>query len=212
MKLILARHGQTHWNSQRRLQGRKDSALTTIGKSQARLLGRLVAREPVDVLLSSDLGRSYATASFAARRLHLKARKMEALREISYGKLEGMNEEEMARAFPGVWARRQKDRLHYRVPGGENYLDVAARLKPFLQWLLKKHKDETVLLVGHGNLNRILMGILLKLAPRKWLNIHQPNYVVYFLDIEKGRVKSLKHISLGHHRKQPGLFKVKWWQ
>ena len=212
MKLILARHGQTYWNSQRRLQGRLDSKLTAIGRSQATLLAKMVGRESVDAIVSSDLNRAVATASKAAGRLGLKVIRRKELREIGYGKLEGMDEADLERAFPGLWAKRQKDRIHYRVPGGENYLDVARRLKPFIRWLLKKFGDQTVLVVGHGNLNRVLMGLLLKYAHRKWLGIHQPNYVVYFMDVRRGKAGNLRHLTLGHYRKHPGLFKVQWWQ
>lgn len=212
MKLLLARHGQTYWNNQKRLQGQLDSALTHVGKGQARMLSLLAVHERADVIVSSDLKRAARTAGVAAKRLGKKLVKRRELREISYGRLEGMDEADINLNFPGVWTRRQKDRLHYRVPGGENYLDVAKRVKPLMRWLEKNFRGQTVLVVGHGNVNRVLMGLWLKYAPKKWVNVHQPNYVVYRLDLNGSTVKSVDHITLGHHRWRKGLFKVKWWQ
>ena len=212
MKLILARHGQTQWNREKRLQGRRDSPLPSVGQSQARLLARLAVREKPIAVVSSDLQRAVSTASLATKQLGVKLLKKHALREIGYGRLEGLALAEIEESFPGVWPRRQKDRFRFRVPGGENYVDVAQRLKPFCSWLANRFGDETVLVVGHGNTNRVLMGLLLRYPHRKWLDIHQPNYVVYFLEVKNGRVRRLEHLTLGHHRKQAGLYKVKWWQ
>lgn len=65
-ELILARHGETEWNTQKILQGHLDSPLTTKGIRQAHVLGKRIARIRLDHLYSSDLGRAYETAKIVA--------------------------------------------------------------------------------------------------------------------------------------------------
>ena len=67
--LYLLRHGETAWNLERRLQGSKDSPLTTRGREQAAAMGRALAAELAcepgpTIFLRSPLGRTRETASF----------------------------------------------------------------------------------------------------------------------------------------------------
>ncbi|MEL0003894.1 MAG: histidine phosphatase family protein, partial [Rhodospirillales bacterium] len=63
------RHGQTVWNVQKRLQGRRDSPLTALGVSQAQAFGARLAQiieKPSAVqAVSSPLGRAWQTAVLA---------------------------------------------------------------------------------------------------------------------------------------------------
>ena len=45
----------------------------------------------------------------------------------------------------------------YRVPEGENLLDVEARAMPVVREMLERHRGQELLLVGHGGLNRIIL-------------------------------------------------------
>ena len=73
--IYLVRHGQTEFNSERRIQGRFDSPLTDLGVRQARAVGGLLrdlVREPEGWrLVASPLGRAHATAEIVAQRLGL---------------------------------------------------------------------------------------------------------------------------------------------
>ena len=60
--LLAIRHGETAWNSESRYQGHLNSELNEDGLAQAKALGARLAREPFDLLLSSDLGRGMAKA------------------------------------------------------------------------------------------------------------------------------------------------------
>jgi broad specificity phosphatase PhoE len=66
-RFVVVRHGETLWNLAGRVQGHADSELSPAGRAQAEALARRLAREPFDMLVSSDLGRAMATARAVAQ-------------------------------------------------------------------------------------------------------------------------------------------------
>jgi probable phosphoglycerate mutase len=68
-RLFLARHGQTTWNLEHRLQGQLDSPLTAEGIAQARTMGERLIGSGVRIVCSSPLGRALRTAVIIAERL-----------------------------------------------------------------------------------------------------------------------------------------------
>ena len=61
-QLILIRHGETLWNTERRMQGHLDSPLTGRGLWQAQRLGERLKSLAFASLYSSDLPRAWRTA------------------------------------------------------------------------------------------------------------------------------------------------------
>lgn len=72
IELILSRHGETEENKQRILQGQMPGHLSETGKEQAEQLADLLENEPIDIIICSDLARSYDTAMAVARRKGVK--------------------------------------------------------------------------------------------------------------------------------------------
>jgi broad specificity phosphatase PhoE len=89
------------------------------------------------------------------------------LDELYAGTCDGMTYKEIEQVFPEEFARRQDDKLSYRYPRGESYMDVTLRLEPLAQEM--ERTREPVLIVGHQGILRILyayfMGLDRKEAP-----------------------------------------------
>ena len=116
----LARHGETEWNRQGRRQGQLDSPLTQEGIEQARRTADTLAGQPIDALFASPQGRATATAQPIADVLGLPVRQLAELREVDHGRVAGLTNGEIARAFPDLVARRARDKYRCRFPGGES--------------------------------------------------------------------------------------------
>ena len=151
---MLARHGESVANAQGWLAGFKDVALTPTGRAQASALAEELAPIPFGRVVSSDLTRAVETARPVVEgRVGVPWLITDALRERDLGQWAEVTREalrasgEMARLI-SWWGR---------PPGGESHDDLMRRALPYLATL--PTLDAPSLLVGHGGLNRALLGL-----------------------------------------------------
>src|ERR687891_2945889 len=101
-RIILARHGETDWNLERRWQGHSDRPLNETGRAQAEALAEQLAGEPIAAIYSSDLMRAHETARIVASRLGRDVVAVPGLRERRFGSWEGLLDAEVEARFPGA--------------------------------------------------------------------------------------------------------------
>lgn len=152
LTLLLVRHGQSEWNATRRLQGQTPHVpLTEIGHAQALDAARALAARRPGALVSSDLLRATQTAEHCARLLGLTYSTTPALREQSYGVLEGLESgvAEHARWRDPTWA----------AEGGESLTQLHRRVRTYLHELYADPPADTVALVTHGDTIRAAQAV-----------------------------------------------------
>lgn len=195
MKIYLARHGETTWNEEGRIQGQSDPDLSPRGYHQSLILLEKIKERPISAIYTSSLRRSILTAQPVAQYFGLPIQKRSELNEIAFGVLEGrlLHADEEARL---EWERFKSERFTYRIPGAENYQDVAVRLRPFLSNILPNHQGQEILIVGHRVVNQLLIGMLLKYPSEVVLRIEQSNDQLYLLQI-KGETKIFHYVDGG---------------
>ena len=93
--LLLARHGETDWNRQLRIQGSSDIELNDLGRRQAQALAQDLTDVELDAIYSSDLARARQTAEPVAATHGLEVRFDPRLRERSFGSWEGLTREDI---------------------------------------------------------------------------------------------------------------------
>jgi alpha-ribazole phosphatase len=157
-RILLVRHGETELNSAERYWGHSDVKLSALGLRQAEKLRDRLAVERIDAVYSSDLQRALVTAKTIASRHQLDVITCAELREINFGKLEGLNFEEISRLFPEFAAKWKVQRsTNIEFPGGESLDQLHRRVSNFVG-RLKKHKaEETTLIVAHAGVLRSLI-------------------------------------------------------
>ena len=186
MQVFLARHGETEWNAEHRLQGRSDTRLTARGQAHARALAELLADERIDAIYTSTLRRTIDTAAPLAAARGLRPEARPELAEISYGILEGQAAHELEDPkLRDLWEARRRDKLHFRAPGGESYEELRDRVMPFTEELGRRHASGSVLIVGHRATNRVLLGLLLGLSLEETIRLKQKHDCV--LEIRPGQ-------------------------
>jgi probable phosphoglycerate mutase len=140
--ILLARHGETDWNRDRRVQGHTDRPLTEAGRGQARALAEELDGEPLDAVYSSDLVRAHETARIVAERRGLGVTVLPELREKHFGTWEGLTDVEVLERFPhaqrGAWG------------DGETSDQVRERVVGALRRIAETHAGRRVLVVAHG--------------------------------------------------------------
>ena len=147
MILYVVRHGEAVWNTQNRICGRTDSPLTEKGRAQAAALAPKMPK--IDRVLCSPLSRARETAEILTRGIGLTIQTEPRLIEQDFGSFEGMD-----RGTPAFLAAKQEPAC--RFPGGESSFQTAARVYGLLDELKAENSGETVLLVCHGAVMRII--------------------------------------------------------
>ena len=84
----------------------------------------------------------------------MRHRVWKSLDELFAGTFDGMTYAEIERKAPGEFKRRKADKLNYRYPRGESYLDVITRLEPVVLEL--ERQEDPVLIVAHQGIHRML--------------------------------------------------------
>jgi len=183
---FFVRHGESEANLARVFSGRRDSPLTERGRAQAVTVADALDAVPFDRIVATPLSRSLDTALVIARRRKMPVDVVRDLIEIDVGDKTGATFDEVA-GLPD-W----KDDGFVSWPNGETLDQVLARSLKALTRIHRESEGETVLVIGHGGVTRILvshfLGILPKLDASRQTNTA---VTVIVTDGETGRVERL---------------------
>lgn len=199
IKIYIARHGETIWNVEGRIQGRSDPDLSPKGVTQSLALLEQLKDQPISAIYTSTLKRSIRTAQPIATFLNLPIQKQPELDEMAFGMMEGVQVLSLTEELRREWERFKEDRFTYRIPGAENYTDVATRLKPFKERILRDHRGQEILIIGHMIVNRFLIGMLLEYPLEQIQRVEQHNGFVYL--VERNGEARVSHFIDGEIRK-----------
>jgi len=155
--VYLARHGETLFNVEGRLQGRSDSPLTERGERQARQLAERLDPVPLVAVYASSSARAVTTASLATQGRGLEVIPDVRLSEMSMGDWEGMPFPEIDRGWPELVAKYRNYDLSFSAPGGESWLEVQNRVRDAVADIVASHPEGDVLVVSHGVSIRLLL-------------------------------------------------------
>jgi probable phosphoglycerate mutase len=162
VRVLLLRHGQTVWNTERRFQGHTDIPLDETGRAQAERAGRLLAALRPDAIFSSDLSRATATAAPLARLTGLPVSLDKDLRERHGGAWEGLNDAEIRARYPAEHAS-------WTPPDGEPTDVVANRVAAALDRIVAAlAPGQLGVVVSHGAAIRLGMSRFIGLPQDLW--------------------------------------------
>ncbi len=197
LRIYLARHGETDWNVEKRLQGWTDTTLNQKGEEQARALGRIIGEIEISHIYCSTLKRSQSTAEIVSGR-KIPITKMQELREQSFGTFQGKYLDGRDPAIVEEYERRSAD-PNDTLDGGESLDQFYARVKSGLDKILSGNKQGSILIVGHGGTNDQILRALLDLSAEQSLKIDQANYELYLIEVVGKKGKRLwKFITPDH--------------
>lgn len=165
MKLYFVRHGESEANVLRVISNRESPfSLTPLGKGQAQTLAENLQHVHFTSMYSSPVRRARETAEILSASFHVPYQITEALREYDCGVLEEQSDAESWKLHREVAEDWVLHHNYLRKPeGGECFLDIQQRFVPFVEGLTRDglHKDEHVLLVGHGGLFLLMLPLIL---------------------------------------------------
>jgi len=184
LRIYLARHGETDWNVERRLQGCTDTALNATGRQQAAKLAERLKGIHLDAIYSSTLTRSRDTAEIARGQVPLKS--MAGLSERCLGKFEGKwldrrRDPATAQEYPKR-SREPDDELD----GGESLNHFYARVRGVIENIRSQHASGAILIVGHTVTNQLILRAIFGLTLEQAISIAQPNDGLYLIALDAG--------------------------
>jgi broad specificity phosphatase PhoE len=169
LRLLAVRHGATEWSQARRFAGSRDIPLTAHGRLQAEAVAQALAGTSASAIYTSPLERARTSAEVIAKPHRLDPIIEPDFREMTFGAWEGLTRDELATRFPteaGLWASTP----HVATPPqGEALTAVDFRVRAALAALIEQHRGETVILVSHAIVTRLIVLAALGLGPdRLW--------------------------------------------
>ena len=184
MKILLARHGETPWNAEGRYQGQEDIPLSLTGEAQARALGERLRDVPVTRAVASPLCRARRTAELALGETRAGMLATDAgLMEIAHGEWEGLLAAEIHARDPERMRAWREAPHEVLMPGGESLQQVLDRAWPaFERATAGLGDDDTLLLVAHDAVNRVLLCRILGLPLARLWSFRQAPTTVNLLE------------------------------
>ncbi len=156
--LILVRHGQTAWNQQGRFRGRENVPLDEVGLAQAQAISQYIAAHwTPTAVYCSPLRRARQTAEAIAEPFMLHERAHPGFLDVDIGAWQGLTEAEVEERWAQALHAWYTTPASAPLPGGES-LDMAQiRAIGALREVVNRHPNETVIVVGHTAVNRLML-------------------------------------------------------
>ncbi len=157
MTIYFARHGETDWNVQKRIQGTTDIPLNERGIMQARMLADTLKERHMrlDRVYTSPQKRAKETAMIAAEAVEADCVVIDELREMDLGLWEGSNWDIIEEENSEIYRAWRKDKRYVHIPCGENYNELLKRTLAAVQKILAQEAED-VLAVSHSAVIMVL--------------------------------------------------------
>ncbi len=224
--LILARHGESRWNTANKFTGWVDVPLAEKGIKEAAAMTKCLKHLKLDVAFTSNLERARETLliilasqhctgiflhedehhgfkySFNNKEHEIFVHTDWALNERHYGALQGMNKEEAAKKYGREKVLAWRRSFNERPPRGESLRDVYDRVVPYFKRKIMPEirRKKNVLVVAHGNSLRALIKYIDDIPDEKIAHLElQPGYA-YVYGFKDG---TLKKTFSGHSFRRP---------
>lgn len=160
-RMYLIRHGATQLTAEDRFAGSSDVELSEEGRRQIASLAERLKNEDIEAIYASPLTRTQETARILASPHGLEPILESSLREIDYGRWEGLSRAAVERDFHNEYAIWQEDPFTVAPQGGESGVNVLNRILPVVRRIVETHRHRSVLVVSHKGTNRLLISSLL---------------------------------------------------
>ena len=198
-KILLTRHGHVEGIKPERFRGRQPLELTARGREEAAAVAaRIAGAWRPSKIYTSPMGRCVATGAAIAKACGAPAEICADLNDIDYGAWQFKTFEAAKADDAALFAAWFATPHLVRFPNGESLQDLAARAGDAVRFVLDKHRDDTIVMVGHDSVSRALLLQCLELPLSAYWRIEQAPCCLNEIDIGGGEV-SIVRINETHY-------------
>lgn len=184
--VYLIRHGQTAWNREEVFRGRADIPLNETGRKEALLTGQYLRGVKVGLVYSSPLSRAVETAEAIARHQGKEVQILDGLIDIDFGRWQGVSHEGVRERYGELYRQWKNTPNLVRFPGGESLEEVRERALREIHEAVQTHAVETLVMVSHRVVNKIVICGLLGLDNSHFWEIGQDTGCINVLEFGEG--------------------------
>lgn len=159
LTLYITRHGETEWNTQKKMQGWQDSPLTENGIVNALCLRDRMNPIPLDIIYASPSGRTQQTANLIRGNRSIPILLDDNLKEINMGTWEGKTLSAIKVNNPAAFHAFWNAPNDYVSNGGESFSEALERARGFLKQIEQTYPSGNVLIVTHSVVIKCLFTI-----------------------------------------------------
>ena len=161
MRLHIVRHGQTHWNAVRRIQGQLESELDETGKQQARDRGADFTDIHLAAVYSSSSVRTRQTIALILGDRTDSVTFRDDLREVRLGVWQGLMWSDVEKAHPELVEAHRIASPSFEVKGAEKSHEVQERGVRAIESIISAHsaacENDNILIVSHGAIMKTIL-------------------------------------------------------
>jgi phosphoserine phosphatase len=190
-RIYLVRHGQTAWNVTETFRGRTDVPLDETGLREAEGAGGFFRGIEVHAIYASPLARALQTASQIAKVVQREVEPHPGLIDMSFGTWEGHSLEEVREKDPERFRQWRETPHLLHVPGGETLDEVRDRAMRAVEDVIQTYPDDSVVLVSHRVLNKVILCAVLGLDNSHFWQLGQDSTAINLIEHKKGRFSLL---------------------
>ena len=186
-KVYLVRHGQTEWNKKLTFRGRKDIPLNEAGHREAQAISDALKKKDIGAIYTSPLRRSIETAQPIANYSHLDIVPVQGLIDINYGDWEGLTFNEVKKQYSDEYNKWEKRPHLIKFPHGETLDEAKERSIRAFKNIVKKNTGNSILIVPHRVINKVLLCALLDLSTSHFWEIKQDTGCINLIECVNNR-------------------------
>ena len=165
--IIFLRHAQAENNTKRILAGRTEGVhLTKAGIEQAESIAKYLKSLDISAIYSSPIERASHTAEIVAKNNSLDYELDDRITEIEMGRFTRMNYDDMFAKYGNIFLKFYENDPVIAEHEVETFLEVQRRILDMVTHVVKKHKNENVILVTHMDPIKSMLSIVMDLKPK----------------------------------------------
>jgi len=186
-RIWLIRHGEPVAEARGRCYGSLDFGLSETGREQMERVVEYLRSEPISAVYTSPRSRAREGATILAAAVSAAVLEVaEDLREMDFGDFEGLTYDEIAARNPELYRRWMENPTEVVFPNGESFPEMRDRVLMAFDAIERKHAGQTVALVTHGGVNRILLANTLQIPDNCIFRLAQEYAAINLIEFMQG--------------------------
>ncbi len=192
IRIIFVRHGEPEDSARGRCYGKSDVGLSENGRRQIGQTARWLEKFDIKAISASPRVRATESARIIAEKFGLIVKTENRFAEMDFGDFEGLTYDAVKELYPDLYATWMKTPTKVEFPNGGSFPKMRKEVLEAVDDLKKIHAGETVAVVSHGGVNRIVLSGVLQMADENLFRLEQnyacANVVDFYGDFPVARI------------------------